>query len=78
MQVTIKDAKGYTKYVHVLNDTAFNGSGAAKVPYYGGNFSSFVHVPFQTEYGFVIAEIKFDNQPLTKPTLPEDAATVAE
>jgi hypothetical protein len=72
MQVELKGETGLTRHVHVLSHDSFDGIGNAGISYYGGNSDSIIHVPFKTEYGFVVAESKFDNQPLPKPALPED------
>ena len=73
VQVSIKKASGFTDFVQMLDESGFNGSGSVTFTMGGSatQAASIIHVPFETEYGFVIAEIGYDNLPLTKPTLPD-------
>lgn len=58
MQVTLKDQYGYTKQVELIDGDCFMGSDSIEiVPQVT---PSIIHVPFKTEYGFVIAECKLE------------------
>lgn len=55
VQVALKDSEGYTRHVEVIENDNFTGSGTTEfVP--SSNQWYIVHVPFKTEYGFIIAE----------------------
>jgi hypothetical protein len=72
-QVTIKKSTGITVHAHLLNNTEFTGTGTVEIEIGssyvkgGENQAAIIHVPFKTEYGFVIAENGYDNNPLPKP-----------
>jgi hypothetical protein len=56
VQVALKDSNGFTQYVEILKDNNFNGSASVKFETPPKDQWSIVHIPFKTEYGFVIAE----------------------
>ena len=79
VQATAKVESGNTSRVVVLGtDEDYNGTGNFEITAEGGTENgdlAIVHVPFKTEYGFVIGEIGYDGNPLDKPKLPEDETT---
>lgn len=70
VQVTVKKDTGITVHVHELNYDWFGGEDSVIFAMGGSatNAAAIVHVPFKTEYGFVIAEIGYDGNPV----LPDD------
>lgn len=54
MQIALKDAKGFTKRSEAIDGEGFAGSGSIEVV--ASAVPGIVHLPFRTEYGFVIAE----------------------
>lgn len=62
VRVTIKKSNGFTIHIHSLGGAGFVGGGAAEIEIGGSyvkgdqNQATIIHVPFKTEYGFVVAE----------------------
>lgn len=54
MQITLKTAIGMTEQVAFIDDADFNGTGSIEIV--PRKTPVLLHCPFQTEYGFVIAE----------------------
>ena len=54
MQVTLKNSGGFTQQVKFIADDGFMGSGLIEITPLSN--TSILHLPFKTEYGFVIAE----------------------
>lgn len=54
MQIALKDAKGFTRQSVAIDGDGFAGSGSIEVV--ASAAPGIVHLPFRTEYGFVIAE----------------------
>lgn len=56
MQIALKGSLGHTQQVALIENDSFAGSGSVEVVPL--STPSIVHVPFETEYGFVIAECR--------------------
>ena len=54
MQIALKDEKGFTKRSEAIDGEGFEGNGTIEVV--ASAVPGIVHLPFRTEYGFVIAE----------------------
>jgi hypothetical protein len=63
MQIALKDSWGFTHQFEIIENNDFNGSGSIEVVPITPNtvlaYPSIIHVPFKTEYGFVIAECSY-------------------
>jgi hypothetical protein len=65
VRVTIKKSTGITIDIHPLKGDGFAGSGEATIEIGssfvkgGENQATIIHVPFKTEYGFVVAECAY-------------------
>ncbi len=82
VQATAKVESGKTsRVVELKTDEDYDGTGDFEITAIGKTENgdlAIVHVPFETEYGFVIGEIGYDGNPIAKPTLPEDETTEPE
>jgi hypothetical protein len=62
MQIALKDAWGFTHQFKIIKNNNFVGNGSIEVVPIKPNtvlaYPSIIHLPFKTEYGFVIAELK--------------------
>lgn len=56
MQVALKDSEGFTRCVEIVEDANFAGNGSIQFEPPSKDQCFIMHVPFKTEYGFVIAE----------------------
>lgn len=60
VQIALKDAHGFTHQFEIIENNNFTGSGSVEVVPITPNtilaYPSIIHLPFKTEYGFVIAE----------------------
>lgn len=61
MQIAVKDSKGFTLDTLILDVSEFNGNGTSEFNMNDTAVTdgAIVHMPFETEYGFVIAECRY-------------------
>lgn len=61
MQIAVKDCKGFTLDTLILDVSEFNGNGTSEFNMNDTAVAdgAIVHMPFKTEYGFVIAECRY-------------------